>query len=90
MMRGSCCQLSIQRYFFCNQSFGIFEGYCLIKYEMCILITIIANIYINEITSKNNPPTRLNGLLAAQTVLVRLTHNFGSGVVLSCCEFGLV
>ena len=45
---------------------------------------------INEITSTNDPTIIFNGLLGARNVLVCLPHNVGSGMVLSCREFGLV
>ena len=44
----------------------------------------------NKIAFTNDPPTRLNGLLDAWTVLIRLPHNVGSRMMLSCREFGRV
>ena len=62
------------------------------KDDMRILITIIANKpkNSNQIASTKDPPTRLNVLLDARTVLIHLPHNVGSGMMIPCREFGRV
>ena len=46
--------------------------------------------FLNQISSTNDPPIRLNVLLDKRTVLIRLPYNVGSGMMPSCRGFGQV
>ena len=59
-------------------------------HTLVLIIIIEKKEKINQISSKNEPHTLLNGLLDARTVLISLLHNVGSGMMLllSCRKFG--